>query len=246
MVAVGGYVFISYSHDDARYVEQLRQHLVTARLSVWTDDGIDYGNEWPTTIAKQIEGCAAFVPVMSPRSRKSDWVKREILYALDNDKPILPLLLSGKRFLELIDVQDEAVEGGRLPAKRFVDRLRTLVAGNDADASSPLPDAAATPPAGQATSNLPRASIGPRSLNWDGPAAQPPWSPAVQLHSGPDEEVTRGRIYRADADSTIRLQQLREADRRGAEYERRRAGRAQAEGRGVRTATSGEGTSGGA
>jgi hypothetical protein len=56
---------------------------------------------------------------------------KEILYAQENNKPILPLLLDGKRFIELIDVQDEPVLDGRLPSTRFIDRLGAL-AGDDA------------------------------------------------------------------------------------------------------------------
>jgi outer membrane protein assembly factor BamB len=124
---VAGYVFISYSHDDGEYVDRLKRHLADAGLIVWTDRGIDYGSQWSATIATQLDGCAVFVPVMSPRSRRSAWVRKEILYAQENSKTILPLLLDGSRFLELIDVQDEAVPDGRLPSARFIDRIRTLV-----------------------------------------------------------------------------------------------------------------------
>jgi hypothetical protein len=123
---MGGHVFISYSHADGNYVERLKRHLEHAGLTVWTDGGIDYGSRWPDVIATHIDDCAAFVPVMSPRSRRSEWVEREILYAQDNNKPILPLLLEGKRILQLINVQDEVVTGGRLPSKKFVDNLREL------------------------------------------------------------------------------------------------------------------------
>jgi hypothetical protein len=119
-------VFVSYSHLDGAYVERLEQHLVEAGLKVWTDRGIEYGSRWRVTIEEQIEGYAAFLPVMSPRSRTSEWVRREILYAQEHHKPILPLLLEGTRFLELIDVQDEPVAGESLPSRRFIDRLRAL------------------------------------------------------------------------------------------------------------------------
>jgi hypothetical protein len=49
------------------------------------------------------------------------------LLAQENSKTILPLLLDGSRFLELIDVQDDAVTGGRLPSARFINSLCALV-----------------------------------------------------------------------------------------------------------------------
>jgi hypothetical protein len=91
--AIGTHGFISYSHGDGQYVERLKRQLVEAGLTVWTDGGIGYGSQWPATIATQIDGCAAFVPLTSPRSRDSDSVRKEILYAQENDKPILPCCL---------------------------------------------------------------------------------------------------------------------------------------------------------
>ena len=161
VIRVGGYVFISYSHGDLEYIEQLKRHLIEAGLTAWTDSGIDYGSQWPATIAKQIDDCAAFVPVMSPRSRESAWVRREILYAQEVIKPILPLLLEATRFIELIDVQDEAVIGGRLPGTRFINRLRTLVEVSDAHArSSKLAPADHAPLRGAAEPEAARAEPG--------------------------------------------------------------------------------------
>jgi hypothetical protein len=122
------------AHGDGEYVERLKRHLEKAGLTVWTDSGINYGGRWPAVIATQIDDCAAFVAVMSPRPRESEWVQREILYAQENKKPILPLLLEGKRFIELINVQDDPVTNGELPSTGFIDRLRAL-----AGASAPSP-----------------------------------------------------------------------------------------------------------
>jgi TIR domain len=53
-IAAVGHVFISYSHLDGEYVGPLERHLVEAGLRVWTDRGIDYGDQWLAVIAKQI------------------------------------------------------------------------------------------------------------------------------------------------------------------------------------------------
>ncbi len=127
IAGVSGNIFVSYSHADAEYVGRLKVHLVASGLAVWTDEGIDYGSRWSMVIEKQIETCAVFVPVMTESSREAPWVNREIDLAQELGKPILPLLLSGRRFLSLRDVQDEEVVGGRLPSSRFVQRLDALV-----------------------------------------------------------------------------------------------------------------------
>jgi hypothetical protein len=120
------HIFLSYSHADVGYIGPLRNNLARSGLNVWTDEGIDYGAQWSTVIEKQIEACAAFVPVMTPRARLAPWVNREIDLAQEIGKPILPLLLEGRPFLALRDLQHEDVTGGRMPSDRFVGRLRDL------------------------------------------------------------------------------------------------------------------------
>jgi hypothetical protein len=64
---------------DGEYAGRLEQHLDENGFYVWTDRGIDFGSQWPDTIARRIDDRLAFIPVMSPRSRKSEWVTRDPL-----------------------------------------------------------------------------------------------------------------------------------------------------------------------
>ena len=66
---------------------------------------------------------------MTPAAGDSAWVDRELDLAQELDKPILPLLVAGRRFMRLRDVQVEDVTGGRMPSQSFVDRLLALQAG---------------------------------------------------------------------------------------------------------------------
>jgi TIR domain len=120
------HIFISYSHLDATYINGLRKYLASSGLDVWTDDGIDYGSQWSAVIEQQIVTCAIFVPVMTPRAREAPWVNREVDLAQEIGLPILPLLLEGRPFLALRDLQHEDVTDGRMPSDRFVGRLHDL------------------------------------------------------------------------------------------------------------------------
>ena len=107
---------------------------------MWTDKGIPFGAEWARTIEGKLRECVVFVPVMSPRSREAEWVGKEILLALTLKKPILPLLLDGDRFMELLDRQDEDVSGGHMPSHGYVAALAGLagtsvVAGSEANSA---------------------------------------------------------------------------------------------------------------
>jgi hypothetical protein len=124
-VPAGGYVFVSYSHRDKVYVDQLVTFLRSHGIEVWTDEGIDYGSRWEHEIESKVEGCRILIPVMSDHSRVAPWVTREIDLAQELNKPILPLLLSGRRFMRLRDLQDEDVTGGRMPSTKFIAALRS-------------------------------------------------------------------------------------------------------------------------
>jgi hypothetical protein len=122
---VTGRVFISYSHgSDGEYVERLAEHLIQQGIAVWFDREIISGDRWASLIRDQIDSCVAMVVVMSPAAEASVWVNREIIQAEEMGKPIHPLLVKGRRFFRLADVQYEDVTGGQMPPPRFVDRLR--------------------------------------------------------------------------------------------------------------------------
>jgi tetratricopeptide (TPR) repeat protein len=118
-------VFISYSHEgDTEYVEDLAKHLNQQGIAVWFDREIISGDRWASLIQAQIDSCVAMIVVMSPAAENSVWVNREIVQAEEMGKPIHPLLLKGRRFFRLADVQYEDVTEGRMPPLRLVDRLR--------------------------------------------------------------------------------------------------------------------------
>jgi hypothetical protein len=60
---------------------------------------------------------------MTPTSSKSDWVSKEIHIALDEKRHIFPLLLGGRRFGILSNVQFQDVSDGNLPPPKFFDDL---------------------------------------------------------------------------------------------------------------------------
>jgi hypothetical protein len=123
------HVFICYSHKDRRYVDQLADHLAQSGVSAWFDTEIPPGYLWNRWISEQIDACAAVVVVMTPHAHESRWVNREIIYAQEADKPILPLLLvPGRKFFSLIDLQYEDVTGARMPGEAFLARLRAVIA----------------------------------------------------------------------------------------------------------------------
>src|ERR1700733_4135380 len=92
-------IFISYSSKDREQAEQLTGLLASAGLSVWIgQSGIDVATSWSGEIVDAIEGCKAFLVLLSPNSIASVNVVKEVALAAEHKKKILPLDLE---FVEL-------------------------------------------------------------------------------------------------------------------------------------------------
>ncbi|MBN1965223.1 MAG: TIR domain-containing protein [Anaerolineae bacterium] len=149
------HVFVSYSRKDQEYARRVEATLRARGFNVWIDERIDYGDRWFRTIVEAVEACAAFVVIMSPDAEKSEWVEREVLLAQREQKPIFPLLLSGRGFALLIttqfaDVTPGAGEEPPLPPDDFYERLAEVAPRAEVAGQSVAP-----PPPNFATIPLP-------------------------------------------------------------------------------------------
>src|SRR5258708_28628467 len=132
------HVFISYSHTDREYAHRLAGSLQNYGFQVWIDDRIDYGMTWPRVIQDNLDTCAAFVVIMTPRSYVSDWVQSELNRARRKNKPLFPILLEGDdTWLSVETTQFVKVDFGELPPAHFYERLATFAPHGDAIAAAP-------------------------------------------------------------------------------------------------------------
>ncbi len=75
-------IFISYSHLDTRFVNQLTADLQRNGIEVWIDQsGIRGGEAWSKAIVEGINNCDAFLSVLSPNSTASRNVTKELSIA---------------------------------------------------------------------------------------------------------------------------------------------------------------------
>jgi hypothetical protein len=96
-------LFISYSRDDTAWTIEL-QNALNDKLhhQVWMDRQIIPGADWWESILDEIENCDCLVYVMTPNSIDSVFCQAEWQYALDLNKPILPVLLKKCEFPKLL------------------------------------------------------------------------------------------------------------------------------------------------
>ena len=86
-------VFISYSHIDSDFVQQLASVLDAKKVSYVLDrKSIEWGDSIPQAVEEGLENASHLVVVISPASLKSSWVPNQIGLARAMGLKILPLL----------------------------------------------------------------------------------------------------------------------------------------------------------
>lgn len=91
-------IFISYSRYDKNivfpFVKRIEQDLNT---TCWIDyDGIESGSQFEEMIVDAIDISKVVLFMLSDNSIDSKWTKREVLYAEDEGKIIVPIVIDGR------------------------------------------------------------------------------------------------------------------------------------------------------
>ena len=109
------HVFLCYARKDEDFVLKLAANLKERGAPVWLDQwDIPPSADWDLTIDDALYGCARFLIVLSPASRASREARGELRTALDEDKPIVPVLYQKCRIprqLKLIQHVDYTSSG---------------------------------------------------------------------------------------------------------------------------------------
>ena len=98
-------LFLSHARADRPFINQLRRVLDGYGIPYWYSETHLIGaQEWHDEIGRALARCDWFVVVLSPAATKSYWVKRELVYALNERRyigKIIPVLLSWCRLNRL-------------------------------------------------------------------------------------------------------------------------------------------------
>ncbi len=97
MVPSGQYFFISYSRADTALQQKIVAGLRERSINAWVDiENLVPGSPaWEREIEKSIRGASGIIVLLSPDSNNSEWVRREISFAEENDKRIFPIHIRG-------------------------------------------------------------------------------------------------------------------------------------------------------
>lgn len=91
-------VFLSYSHKDEKYKEQLDNHLSalkrSGKIETWNDRKIDGGSDWDKTIKENMEKADIFLFLISADFMASEFIWNvEIRHAISSGKTVVPIFL---------------------------------------------------------------------------------------------------------------------------------------------------------
>lgn len=92
-------IFISYSHSDRDFVDQLASQLVAHKVNVWLDRWeLHIGDSLIERIQQAITDASALLVILSPESIQSEWCKKELNSALVRELEerriiVLPILV---------------------------------------------------------------------------------------------------------------------------------------------------------
>jgi hypothetical protein len=90
-------LFLSHAHADRRFVNRLVAVLRSHGIPYWYSKTHLIGaQQWHDEIGRALDRCDWFLIVLSPKATKSEWVKRELVYVLNEKRyrgKILPVLL---------------------------------------------------------------------------------------------------------------------------------------------------------
>lgn len=90
-------IFLSHAHADRFFLNRLSAVLRSHGISYWYSKIHLLGaQQWHDEIGRALSRCDWFLVVLSPAATKSEWVKRELVYALNEQRytgKIVPLLL---------------------------------------------------------------------------------------------------------------------------------------------------------
>lgn len=122
-------VFISYSRKDKNIAEYLCKTLKDNNINYWIDkEGIYCSSNYKDVIVDAIDSAKAVIFLSSVNSNASINVVREIGYAVNRNKPILPLMIDDSEFaksirLDISDIDQIDYRNPKTAAKKLIASL---------------------------------------------------------------------------------------------------------------------------
>jgi hypothetical protein len=111
------HLFICYARQDKIFALKLVDKLRERGISVWIDElAIQPGSNWNSSIDEALYDCTRLLVILSPAAVESEQVQSEWVTALEEKKPVIPVLYqkcripSRLRLLQHVDLRTQDIE----------------------------------------------------------------------------------------------------------------------------------------
>jgi tetratricopeptide (TPR) repeat protein len=124
------FVFVSYSHTDRLQVYPIIDYLNKTRINIWYDEGIPVSEDWKKSIVNNLERCSAFLVFITPHIIDSEYVRKEISFALKKKKPFFSIYLKETQLpseLEFEIGNIQFMQKYLLPESEFYNKLNGML-----------------------------------------------------------------------------------------------------------------------
>ena len=126
----GPFIFVSYSHTDRLQVYPIIDYLNKTGINIWYDEGIPVSEDWKSSIVENLERCKAFLVFITPHVIDSEYVRKEISFALKKQKPFFSIYLKetqlpSKLEFEIGDIQ--FMKKYLMPEPEFYNKLKEML-----------------------------------------------------------------------------------------------------------------------
>jgi hypothetical protein len=121
------HIFISHSHEDSDFAENMQNKLEQAGFTVWRDIGIRGGEDWRKEIDQAIKEAFVLIVVVTPAAKASEYVTYEWAFASGAGVKVIPILHKKTDLhprLEALQYLDFTIRNVR-PWDTLFDLLRT-------------------------------------------------------------------------------------------------------------------------
>ena len=124
------FVFVSYSHTDRLQVYPIIDYLNKTGINIWYDEGIPVSEDWKKSIVENLERCRTFLVFITPHIIDSDYVRKEISFALKKKKKLFAVYLKETELpneleFEIADIQ--LMKKYLMPETKFYTKLREML-----------------------------------------------------------------------------------------------------------------------
>ncbi len=121
------FLFVSYAHVDKLHVYPIIDYLNKASINIWYDEGIPISENWRKVIVENIEKCRVFLVFITPHIIDSDYVQKEINFAIKRKKAFLTVFLKETKLpseLEFEIGNFQYMNKYLMPESEFYERLK--------------------------------------------------------------------------------------------------------------------------